>query len=191
MKILTWNVQGAKKKQLREEVRYLQKFQQPDLVFLLETMASDITVKQILLQLGFDFFDYSLPVNHSGGIWVLWNNKNILANVLLKEERAIHMLVFDVSSQQFSIVSGVYVPAQPNQKDAFWSHLKSLNSVIDIPWCLIGDFNELERHTDKTGGPPVQQSRITRLPSFLQFCNAVTLPVQGRTFTWKKRIHGH
>ena len=48
MKILAWNVQGAKKQQLREEVRYLQKFQQSDLVFLLETMASDITVKQIL-----------------------------------------------------------------------------------------------------------------------------------------------
>jgi len=101
------------------------------------------------------------------------------------------MLVFDVSSQQFSIVSGVYAPAQPKQKDAFWSHLKNLNSVIDKPWCLIGDFNELECHADKTGGPPVQQSRVTRLPGFLQFCNAVTLPVQGRTFTWKKRIHGH
>jgi len=50
---------------------------------------------------------------------VLWNKKNILANVLLKEDRAIHMLVFDVSSQQFSIISGVYAPVQPNQKDAF------------------------------------------------------------------------
>jgi len=86
LKILAWNVQGAKKHQLREEVKFLQKVQQPDLVFLLETMASEITAKQILPQFGFDYFDYSLPVNHSGGIWVLWNNKNILANVLLKEE---------------------------------------------------------------------------------------------------------
>jgi len=191
MKVLAWNVQGAKKQQLREEVRYLQKVQQPDLVFLIETMSSDITAKQMLPQFGFDYFDYSLPVNHSGGIWVLWNNKNILANVLLKEARAIHMLVLDVSSQQFSIISGVYAPAQPNQKDAFWAHLKNLNSVIDKPWCLIGDFNELECPTDKTGGLPVQQARVTRLPCFLQFCDAVTLPVQGRPFTWKKRIHGH
>ena len=111
MKILAWNVQGAKKHQFREEVRYVQQVQQPDLVFLLETMTSDRTAKQLLPQFGFDYFDYSLPVNHSGGIWVLWNNKNILANVLLKEERAIHMLVFDVTSQQFSIISGVYAPA--------------------------------------------------------------------------------
>ena len=64
MKILAWNVQGAKKHQLREEVRFLQKVQQPDLVFLLETMASDITAKQILPQFGFDYFDYYLSLIH-------------------------------------------------------------------------------------------------------------------------------
>ena len=61
MKILAWNVQGAKKHQLREEVRYLQKAQQPDLIFLLETMTSDSTAKHLLPQFGFEHFDYSLP----------------------------------------------------------------------------------------------------------------------------------
>ena len=80
-------------------------------------MASDGTAKLILPQLGFDHYDYTLPVNHSGGTWVLWNKRNILANVLLKEDRTIHMLVFDVFSQKFSIISGVYAPAQPSHKD--------------------------------------------------------------------------
>jgi len=119
MKILAWNVQGAKKCQIREEIRYLHKTQQPDLLFLIETMASEETTKRILPQLGFDQYDFTLPVNHAGGIWVFWNNKNILANVLLKEDRAIHMLVFDVLIQKFSIISGVYAPAQPGHKDFF------------------------------------------------------------------------
>jgi len=191
MKILVWNVQGAKKHQIREEIQYLHKAQQPDLVFLTETMASDETAKHILPQLGFDHYDYTLPVNHSGGIWVLWNKRNILANVLLKEDRATHMLVFDVISQKFSIISGVYAPAQPSHKDAFWTHLRNLNCVIDKPWCLIGDFNELECHTDKQGGPPAAPSQFIRLPCFLNFCQAVSLPIQGRSFTWKKRIHEH
>jgi len=84
MRILAWNVQGAKKCQIRDELRYLKKAQQPDLLFLIETMTSESTTKQILPQLGFDCYDYTLPVNHSGGIWVLWNKKNIMANVLLK-----------------------------------------------------------------------------------------------------------
>ena len=151
VKILAWNVQGAKKCQIGEEIRYLLKKQQPDLLFLIETMASESTIKHILPYLGFEYYDYTLPVNHSGGIWVMWNKKNILANVLLKEDRVIHMLVFDVLIQKFSIISGVYAPAQPSHKDAFWNHLRHLNGIIDNPWCLIGDFNELECPADKTG----------------------------------------
>jgi len=96
MKVLAWNVQGAKKSQIREEVKYLRTVQKPDLVFLLETMATESTTQKILPQLGFDHFDYTLLVNHSGGIWVLWNKTNIMANVLLKEDRATRMLVFDI-----------------------------------------------------------------------------------------------
>jgi len=48
MKILAWNVQGAKKQQIREEIRYLQKLQQPDLISLIETMASEDTTNRIL-----------------------------------------------------------------------------------------------------------------------------------------------
>ena len=68
MKILAWNVQGAKKQQIREEICYLRKTQQPDLIFLLETMASAETAHRLLPQLGFDNYDFTLPVNHSGGI---------------------------------------------------------------------------------------------------------------------------
>ena len=82
MKILTWNVQGAKKCQVREEIRYLQKSQQPDLLFIIETKASEATTKKILPHLGFDHYDFILPENHSGGIWVLWNKKNFLACLL-------------------------------------------------------------------------------------------------------------
>ena len=75
MKIVAWNVQGAKKQQIREEICYLRKYQQPDLIFLLETMASAETATRLLPQLGFDHYDYTLPVNHSGGIWVLWRSR--------------------------------------------------------------------------------------------------------------------
>jgi len=43
------------------------------------------------------------------------------------------MFVFDVLIQKFSIISGVYAPAQPGHKDAFWNHLRNLNSFIDKP----------------------------------------------------------
>jgi len=37
----------------------------------------------------------------------------------------------------------------------------------------------------------VTLSWLTRLPCFLNSCQAVSLPVLGRYFMWKKRIHDH
>ena len=44
--------------------------------------------------LSFEFYDLSIPTNHSEGICILWNRPNIMATVLLKEDGAIHILVF-------------------------------------------------------------------------------------------------
>jgi len=186
MKILAWNVQGARKQQLTEEIKIVQKTQQPDLMLLTETMVSEETTKRIISSLGFQCHDFSNPINHSGGIWVLWNNTHIKVNVLLKEDRAIHMLIFEYATQKFSIISGIYAPAQPSEKEPFWTHLRNLNDVIDMPWCLIGDFNEIECPSDKKGGQPVTNSRLVRLPSFLNSIQAISIPVRGCQFTWKK-----
>jgi len=114
-----------------------------------------------------------------------------MVKVLLKDSRAIHLLVFDTLIQKFSVVSSVYAPAQTHDKDNFWSHLVYLNSIIDYLWCLVGDFNELEYPDDKAGGIPARRSRCNCFPSFLSSISASTIEYQGRIFTWKKHVHGH
>ena len=121
MKIMAWNVRGAKKHQIREEVRVLIQFHKPDLLFMIETMVSEQTTRKIIAQLGFDHFDFVSPHNHSGGIWVLWNNVNIHANILLKENRAIHMLVMDLAIQKLCIISGIMRLLNLGKKNRFGS----------------------------------------------------------------------
>ena len=130
MKVMAWNVQGAKKHQIRDEIRVINQTHRPDLLFLIETMVSKQTTRKLIDKLGFEHFDFVSPQNHSGGIWVLWNNANIHANVLLKENRAIHMLVMDSAIQKLSIISGIYAPTQIGQKDPFWQHLADLNALL-------------------------------------------------------------
>lgn len=52
------------------------------------------------------------------------------------------------------------------KKTPYGLHLLDLNSVIDSPWCLIGDFNEFEEFSDKKGGLIAQPSRLRTLPHF-------------------------
>ena len=98
MKVISWNVQGAKKVQVLQELKLLSRIHKPDVLFLLETMVNEENIARLLPTLGYDQYDYVLPVNHSGGIAVLWNNGQIYTSVLFKETRAIHLLIHDVQT---------------------------------------------------------------------------------------------
>ena len=150
-------------------------------------MVNEKNLLRIVPNLGFDHFDYVLPSSHSGGIVVLWCNNSIHVSVLLKQPRAIHMLIYDPVSAQPSMVSSIYAPAQANQKAHFWEHLFELNNIIKSHWCLIGDFNELENYNEKRGGQMPAPSRFTRLTKFLADINAESIKVNGCLFTWKRR----
>ena len=150
MRVISWNVQGAKRTQVLLELQFLKRTYKPDIIFLLETMVNERNILQLLPRIGFEHFDFVTPNNHSGGLVVLWHNTNVHASILRKEQRAIHMLVHDVSTNQEVIISGIYAPAQQRDKDVFWTQLYHLNEVLNLPWCLIGDFNELAAPNEKT-----------------------------------------
>ena len=133
MRIISWNVQGTKKSQVLQEIFFLKRTHKPQIVFLLETLVNKKNILDILPKMGFEHFDYVEPVNHSGGLVDLWDNGIIHALVLKKEQRAIHMLVYDMSKHCSSIISGVCVPAQSQDKDCFWNQLVQMNNVIDLP----------------------------------------------------------
>ena len=98
---------------------------------ILEAMANEKNIKEIMPKMGFEHFNFVTPINHSRGLAILWNNRVIYASVLHKESRVIHMLVHDTTKTVSSIISGVCPPAQEREKDVFWDYLVELNEVID------------------------------------------------------------
>ena len=167
MRVICWNSQGLKKPQVVPEVKFLIKSQKPDIMFLIETMINDVNVQKILPTFCFDQFDYVPPINHSGGIAVMWNNDNVHVSVLSKDSRSIHLLVYDIRLQKTSVIFGLYGPAQKRDKHSFWDKLIELNTVIDLPWCLIGDLNEILSPDEKLGGLLPNSDRFHFLPKFL------------------------
>ena len=53
------------------------------------------------------------------------------------------MLIQGLDNALNCIIFGIYVSAQLRDKDEFWNHLIELNNFRNLPWCLIGDFNEI------------------------------------------------
>jgi len=126
MCVFCWNIQGLKKAQAIPEAKFLINNQKPDITFLIETMVSDVNIQKLLLLLGFDPFDYLFTINHSGGLAVMWNNDNVHVSILSKDNRAIHLLLYDITLRTTSMLSGVYGHA-----------LIKLSTIIDLPGVLL------------------------------------------------------
>jgi len=71
MRIISWNVQGAKKSQVLQEVLFLKRTHKANILFILETLVNKKNILDILQKMGFEYFDYVNPINHSGGLAVL------------------------------------------------------------------------------------------------------------------------
>ena len=77
MKIICWNVQGAKKLQLHQEVGFINRTIKPDILILLETLVNCQNSNLIIKQVGYQFSSTVPPVNHMGvfgyfGIMLMW-----------------------------------------------------------------------------------------------------------------------
>jgi len=66
-----------------------------------------------------------------------------------------------------------------------------MNKIIDLPWCIIGDLNELANPSEKRGGKHYPLSKLTRLTSFMDRIKASSIPFTGYPCTWKKRLQLH
>jgi len=110
--------------------------------------------------------------------------ENVEVSVIAKETRVLHCMVYEKSTSKQCVLSAVHAPTQNQEKkNDFWDHLKHFRDVIDLSWCLMGDFNEMLISFDKIGGSPLTISATQRLSDFLAYSKGIDANVQGRIFT--------
>jgi len=160
-------------------VGFINRTIKPDILILLEIMVNECNTARIVKSLGYQFYDTIPPHNHAGGIWLLWNADNVDVTVIAKEAGALHCMVYEKCTSKQCVLSAVYAPAQPQEKNEFWDYLKRLHDVIDLPWCLTGDFNEMLLSSEKIGGAPLMVSKTKRLSDFLAYSKGIDANVHG------------
>ena len=170
------------------EVGFINRTIKPDILILTETMVNEGNTECIIKSLGQHNHDTIPPHNHTRGIWLLRNLDNVVVTVLAKDARAIHCNVAERSTSKNCILTAVYAPTQNNEKHDFCNDLNHLNNVIHLPWCILGDFNEMLHPSEKIGGTCLCASRLRRLNNFLAHSEWHDANVQGRIFTWKKLL---
>jgi hypothetical protein len=88
----------------------------------------------------------------SGGLVLLWNND---INVTSKE---VEQNFIDIRINEHGEAgwrfTGFYGEPSSDRKHLSWDYIRSLHAEFDLPWIMVGDFNEILYSNEKKGVLP-------------------------------------
>ncbi|KAK7848986.1 putative mediator of rna polymerase ii transcription subunit 37c [Quercus suber] len=179
MNILIWNCRGAMKPQFRKTVMDLVEWHDPILMVITETRMSGARAEEVIEALPFDGAAVADTIGFAGGIWLLWRSDLVQVDVLSSTEQEIHALIRVRSQSLIWLISAIYASPRFEERCILWNNLRILANMHDLPWALMGDFNEVLSAEEKYGGNPVCQRRIRAIKECMDDCNMMDLGFTG------------
>ncbi|GLT61710.1 hypothetical protein SLA2020_343970 [Shorea laevis] len=187
MKIIAWNCRGALKAGFRRSVMHLKRIHNPTRLLILETKISGPNAQEVADFLG---FPKSCIINLDGlveGLWLLWDDSRLSMDILSTNNQAIHVVI-QVSNNPLFLFnwffSGIYGRPQFEIRNMLWQELFAMANIIQGPWMIIGDFNDVVDQSVKFGGNEISQTRAQDYLDCMNNCDMVDLGFIGNRFTW-------
>ena len=103
-------------------------------------------------------------------------------------EYSIHALVKVPSQSHNFLLTAIYASPNFNKRKMLWEYLKNLAPSVNLPWVLLGDFNEMLAEDEKMGGLPLNRNRISAFRECINQCGLMDLGFHGPRFMWTKKI---
>ncbi|KAL8152276.1 LOW QUALITY PROTEIN: hypothetical protein V2J09_010036 [Rumex salicifolius] len=109
--------------------------------------ASGRQANKVCMKIGFDGLIRSEAVGFSGGIW--HRDRVSLVDVDAHDQ----VILFKVNGVGLSewILSAIYASPNPTCREELWSRLLNFSASNNLPWMMIGDFNETRCLEERTG----------------------------------------
>ena len=156
----------------------------PSIVIITETSVGGARAKEVTDRLPFNGAIHSDTIGDSGDIWVLWNSDVMEVTLLMKTEQEIHVVV-KVHSTNFNwLLYSIYARPRLEERKLLWNNLSVVASLHNLPWLMLGDFNELLSRHDKLGGNPLNPRRVQLFKECLDSYSMVDLGFHGPKYTW-------
>lgn len=82
--------------------------------------------------------------------------------------------------------TGFYGCPERQRRQESWELLRKLAGDSTLPWCLLGDFNDILFDHEKFGGQPQPQRLLVGFRKAVSDCELIDLDFTGSEFTWEK-----
>ena len=118
----------------------------------------------------------------SSGLALLWRKE---VTVRIHNYSSSHIDAFvDGGVDGWWHLTGFYGNPETSRCYESWSLLKSLSNYSQLPWLVIGDFNELVGLPEKESGASRPTSQMERFKEVIDVCGLKDLGFIGPRFTW-------
>ena len=192
MNILIWNCRGAMKPTFLKTALDLVEWHQPVIFIITETRLDGPRADGIIRKLPFDGAYSTETIGFAGGIWLLWRSDSVSLDILSATEQEIHAIVQVRSFSQHWLLSAIYGSPRFREMCILWNNLRVLSVRHNLPWAVMGDFNDVTKEEEKKGGNGICRKRVFKYTDCMDFCNLLDLGFSGSIFTWtnKRDISG-
>ncbi|XP_061370915.1 uncharacterized protein LOC133313539 [Gastrolobium bilobum] len=186
MNLCSWNCRGVGKKSfpaLIKDIKYRLKIK---VLALLETRIQGDKGDVIVKKLGFSKFFKQEVVGFMGGIWILWDDRDVEVEVIRAHHQYVHTRIHYIEEGRIELATFVYGSPRRVERIKLWEDLVVISDSVVGPWILLGDFNSVLRQHEKVGGLDVCWKSIQDMQDCLMDCRIADVGFKGPSFTWRR-----
>lgn len=185
MKILVWNCRGLGNPTSVQVLVDIIHSKKPDVVFLIETLVGQIKLEPIRMRLGFEGLLTVENRGHSGGLACFWKSSQLLSIKSFSNRHIDTIVTHPANGRQWRL-TGFYGEPDRNRRHLGWNLLKQLSRQENLPWAVVGDFNDIMFPSEKKGGNPQPNWLMEGFREAVDSSGLSNFNFSGHQFTWEK-----
>lgn len=152
MSCISWNCHGLGNPCTVQFLKELILLKKPKFLFLCETICRKDKLDRLRISLGFEGAFVVDPQGKSGGLALFWRFEGEVR--LLSFSQAHIDVEVLVKGQPHWRFCGVYGNPDRNCRHLTWDLLRKLATESQLPWCIMGDLNNVLGQEETRGGRP-------------------------------------
>jgi hypothetical protein len=138
-------------------------------------------ILEIKNRLGFEDSFAVDRLGRSGGLALLWK-KNVTCHIINYSQNFINIEIRYENRSPWRLTGFYGYPEHDRRRDS-WNLLRHLAQDTSLPWCIIGDFNDMLSADDKRGGNDQPPWLLRGFREAVQDSGLIDLPMEGYPFT--------
>ena len=171
---------GAGKVKCASTIKDFKKIYAIDVFVVFEPRINGSKALNVATNLGFSHYYIVDATGFSKGVWLLWNDNIVSLQVIAHASQSITALVH--VRNKCWLLTVVYVNPNPRIRESLWTYFDGLAKASNLPWLVMGDFNDISCASEKCGGN--FDSGGSAFVDWISRNQHIDLGFSGSKFTW-------